>query len=138
LDACHLLLGRPWQFDKGVIYNGTASTYTFKVNGRNYPLTPLPLNQIQNVKTNFWEGDTSEKTLFLSETRVQRSISKGKPIYALLVLEEGEGETPLHRLAQPLVYEYLDVFPSDLPTRLPLLRGIEHQIDCFSTKQAIL
>jgi len=46
IDACYLLLGRPWQFYKGAIYNGTTNTYTFKVKDRNYTLTPLPLNQI--------------------------------------------------------------------------------------------
>ena len=79
-----------WQFDKGVIRNGIANTYTFKVKGRNYTLTPLPLNQIQNIKTSLGEENKSEKALFLSETWVKRSISKGKPVYALLVLELGE------------------------------------------------
>jgi len=87
MDACHLLLGRPWQFDKGAIHNGIANTYTFKVKSCNYTLTPLPLNQLQNIKASLGEGNTSEKALFLSETLVERSISKGKPVYALLVLE---------------------------------------------------
>ena len=45
MDACHLFFRRPWQFDKGAIYNGKASTYTFKVKGCNYTLTPLPLSK---------------------------------------------------------------------------------------------
>jgi len=64
----------------------------------------------------------------LSETLLEISISKGKLVYALLVLE-GEGETPLHILAKPMVHEFVDVFPNDLPIGLPPLRGIEQQID---------
>ena len=41
MDACHLLLGRPWQFDKDVIHNGRSNTYSFKLKGQNYTLTPL-------------------------------------------------------------------------------------------------
>jgi len=33
---------------------------------------------------------------------------------------------PLHPLAQSVSREFEDVFPNDIPFRLPLLRGIEH------------
>ncbi|GKV08452.1 hypothetical protein SLEP1_g20076 [Rubroshorea leprosula] len=29
MDACHLLLGRPWQFDRKAIHDGHANTYSF-------------------------------------------------------------------------------------------------------------
>jgi len=32
--ASHLLLGRPWQFDKDVTYNGRKNTYSFMLNGK--------------------------------------------------------------------------------------------------------
>jgi len=47
----------------------------------------------------------------------------------LLVLEKGGKETPLHPLAQPLIHEFGDHFPNDLPLGLPLIKGIEHKID---------
>ncbi|GAV65758.1 Asp_protease_2 domain-containing protein, partial [Cephalotus follicularis] len=30
MDACHLLLGRPWQFDRSAIHDGRKNTYTIK------------------------------------------------------------------------------------------------------------
>ena len=38
MDACHILLGRPWLFDRRVIYDGYANTYSF--NGRKITLIP--------------------------------------------------------------------------------------------------
>jgi hypothetical protein len=34
MSASHLLLGRPWQFDKDVTYNGRKNTYSFMLNGK--------------------------------------------------------------------------------------------------------
>ncbi|KAJ9535151.1 hypothetical protein OSB04_un001769 [Centaurea solstitialis] len=40
-----------------------------------------------------------------------------------------DAETPLHAAVCPLLEEFKDVFPSNLPPELPPLRGIEHHID---------
>jgi len=34
MDACHLLLGRPWLFDRKVISNGYLNTYSFTKDGK--------------------------------------------------------------------------------------------------------
>ena len=99
MDACHLLLGRPWQFDRDAIHNGRSNTYHFKLKARSYTLTPLLPSQVKPMQEPNGEGNTSEKALFLSETRVEQSINKGKTILALFVLEKGEEEIPLHPLA---------------------------------------
>jgi len=41
MDACHLLLGKHWQFDKNAIHNGKTNTYSFKLKGHSYTLVPL-------------------------------------------------------------------------------------------------
>jgi hypothetical protein len=40
--------------------------------------------------------------------------------------------TPLSRAITNLLQEFKDVFPAEIPPRLPPLRGIEHQIDLIS------
>jgi len=40
MDACQILLGRPWLFDNHVIYDGHANTYALKFKGCNLTLTP--------------------------------------------------------------------------------------------------
>ena len=72
-----------------------------KLKGKVYTLTPLLPSQVKPIQPIPGEGNTSEKALFLSETRVERSINKGKVVLALFVLEKGEGETPLHPRPNP-------------------------------------
>lgn len=31
--ACHILLGRPWQFDRDVLYQGRSNKYSFVLEG---------------------------------------------------------------------------------------------------------
>ena len=41
MDACHLLLGRPWQYDRKVIHDGGKNTYTFWKDGSKIILLPF-------------------------------------------------------------------------------------------------
>ncbi|XP_013624327.1 PREDICTED: uncharacterized protein LOC106330402 [Brassica oleracea var. oleracea] len=40
MDACHLLLGRPWQFDRDATHRGKANTYSFVFDNRTITLIP--------------------------------------------------------------------------------------------------
>ena len=41
MEACHLLLGRPWQYDKKTTHNGYTNTYTLRYDGKRKELIPL-------------------------------------------------------------------------------------------------
>jgi hypothetical protein len=41
MDACHILLGRSWQFDIKFIHDGRKNTYTLENNGRTHMLLPI-------------------------------------------------------------------------------------------------
>ena len=41
MDVCHVLLGRSWQFNKKVIYDGRENTFTFEKDGSRHTLLPL-------------------------------------------------------------------------------------------------
>ena len=43
MDVCHLLLGRPWQYDRKVIYDGFKNTYSFHKDGHKIVLALLKL-----------------------------------------------------------------------------------------------
>ena len=41
MDACHLLLGRPWQYDADIVYHGKKNLYTFKKDGVTFKIQSL-------------------------------------------------------------------------------------------------
>ena len=110
-----------------MIHDGHANTYAFMYMGHNLTWTSLPSPKLLKSKL----GMGSEKNLLMSETRVERAISKSKPLFVLPMVESNSSERvkPIHPLAQSPLKEFEDVFPNDLPPGLPPLRGIKHQID---------
>jgi len=88
MDVSHLLLRRPWQFDKGATHNRITNTYSFKVKGHSYTLAPLLPSQVQPINKLGGEGNTSEKALFMSETWVKRSINNRKTMCVFCLLEK--------------------------------------------------
>ncbi|GAV88818.1 hypothetical protein CFOL_v3_32239 [Cephalotus follicularis] len=67
MDACHLLLGRPWQFDREAKHYGRKNNYTIKHQKKTITLTPLSPSQIQVTKTH----KKPKENLFLSERSVE-------------------------------------------------------------------
>jgi hypothetical protein len=41
MDACHLLLGRPWKYDRKVMHDGEKNTYNFWKDGPKVIKFPL-------------------------------------------------------------------------------------------------
>jgi len=46
MEACHILLGRPWQFDKKIMHNGLTNKITFTQNEKKFILNPLSHSQV--------------------------------------------------------------------------------------------
>ena len=46
MHATHVILGRPWQFDKHVTFDGRSNKYTLLHNGKRMVLTPLTRSQV--------------------------------------------------------------------------------------------
>jgi hypothetical protein len=47
MDVCHVLLGRPWKFDRNVIHDERKNTYTLEKNGRTHMLLPIEENKVK-------------------------------------------------------------------------------------------
>jgi hypothetical protein len=47
MDICHILLGRPWKYDKNVIHDGRKNTYTLEKNGRMHMLLPMEAKRVK-------------------------------------------------------------------------------------------
>ncbi|XP_020266279.1 uncharacterized protein LOC109841747 [Asparagus officinalis] len=125
MDACHMLLGRPWQFDVDATHRGKDNVYIFKKDGRRIVLKPLtekgPVKTIVAEKKNFLVVDNED---------FMKDVKQSDEIYALVVSGKEESatvETP-HEV-QTLLQQFDAVMPDDLPSELPMLRDVQHQID---------
>jgi hypothetical protein len=49
MSACHLLLGRPWQFDVDATHGGRSNNYSFVHKGVHHVLKPMPESAIKAV-----------------------------------------------------------------------------------------
>jgi len=92
-------------------------------------LTPLPPNQTQKPKTG--RVVRKESALLVNGGRVERAITKGKPMVAVPIPESAPNSdaVTLHPSVQPLIEEFQDVFLQDLLPSFPPKMSIEHQID---------
>ena len=122
MDACHLLLGRPWQYDRKTSHNGYTNTYTLSHNGRRKELIPLPPHRVVPPKP------TQVHVHLIRRRECEREVQGEGEIY-LLVTKEVQEPLPIPPDMQYLLDQYKDVFPNDLPPGLPPVRGLEHQID---------
>uniref|UniRef100_A0A2N9EGL5 RNA-directed DNA polymerase n=1 Tax=Fagus sylvatica TaxID=28930 RepID=A0A2N9EGL5_FAGSY len=78
MDACHLLLGRPWQYDRKTKHDGFKNTYSFEKDGVKVLLAPLKMVHVP--KPSFGEG-----TNLLTRSGVEKAL-----------LENGEGFAIVH------------------------------------------
>ena len=43
--ACHVLLGRPWQFDREAVNEGKRNVYSFEMYGKKHSIHPIKCKQ---------------------------------------------------------------------------------------------
>ncbi|XP_043717627.1 uncharacterized protein LOC122665537 [Telopea speciosissima] len=122
MDASHIILSRPWQIDRRAKHDGYYNTYTFTHKGKK--ITLAPSKEPVTVPSSTTPGFLSLRDLrgALENTDVVYTLlnKTGTLDSVMLVVPEG---------VQPLLPEFRDVFPADLPQGLPPLREIQHQID---------
>nr|GEV38517.1 reverse transcriptase domain-containing protein [Tanacetum cinerariifolium] len=119
MDAAHILLGRPWQFDRKTKHDGFQNTYSFKKDGVNITLVLFNSHQTHVEGCN----------LFIKKNSFEELMKTSPYVFTLVVVKENEiiSEAPLQ--VQPLLREFVDVIPDDIPSGLSAMRDIQHCID---------
>ncbi|KAL7615807.1 hypothetical protein Lser_V15G03942 [Lactuca serriola] len=129
VDACHILLGRPWQFDPDFVHRGRTNEHELKHNGKKIMLKPMSSSVMRSMSTK--QGKRPTLTMLASEKEVEQILDHEEVVYMLVAKGDAKADRN-DRLDGPLadlLVKYGDVFPTELPPGLPLIRGIEHQID---------
>ena len=122
MHVCHFLLRRPWKYDRKVIYDGFKNTYTFIKDGQKIVLAPSKPEIAPPSKL-------EEKNYLLSKSELEKEIRAGSDVMALVVVEETESEKEIPKEVEPILEEFVDVVPQEIPHGLTPMSDIQHQID---------
>ncbi|KAK1649312.1 hypothetical protein QYE76_067117 [Lolium multiflorum] len=101
MTVCHMLLGRPWQYDKKANHDGYTNAYSFKVDDKTYILRPMTHSQViednakalarakeatitsemrgTSIKTQAMEAKPMERELKMKKMELQRPSRKFRP-----------------------------------------------------------
>jgi hypothetical protein len=130
MHAGHILLGRPWQYDRRAIHDGFKNMYSFVKEGKTIKLAPLTPSQVYEDQLKL-ESEVAHKRKSEKEIEQKRKSEseneKKERESSSLNLDETNQSLP--SLAVSLLQEFEHVFPKEMPNELPPIRGIEHQID---------
>jgi len=148
MDACSLLLGRPWEYDTDAKHHSRSNKYTFMHKGKKITLLPLTPTKIVQAEKDRAESAKKEPNV---PPKNQQAIKLNAPVmlamksnlaeirdddawcYALVCKDAlfsiDHIASTLPAPVTNLLQEFRYVFPSEIPPGLPPICGIEHQID---------
>ncbi|XP_071688527.1 uncharacterized protein [Rutidosis leptorrhynchoides] len=119
MNACHILLGHPWQFDRKIKHDGFTNTYSFCKDSLNITLALLDTRR----------KNDGEPNLFLSRSLFTKEIKNTPLLFAIVVAECNEEGNDIPIAVQPILSDFSGVLPDEFLTGLPLMRDIQHCID---------
>ncbi|XP_010527728.1 PREDICTED: uncharacterized protein LOC104805025 [Tarenaya hassleriana] len=131
MQAGHMLLGRPWQFDMRATHDGYTNRYTFEYHGKPMRLVPLThkelcedqLRMLKNEKKHGMsesKSDTPKDREFLSETQKKAYESKPESSNTLLLSRGRDIKKALLSSRPMIVLMYKEVlFTDELQSTLP-------------------
>eukprot|EP00253_Pinus_taeda_P017775 PITA_17775 len=125
MDVCHILLGIPWQYDRGAMHDGKINTYKFGKDGVNHTLLPLQEEDVPGKKID-------PKNLLLGGKEYLKQIEENEVIFfvickpKVIVTSIKVSDLPIE--IQEMLENYCDIIVYDLPDELPPIRRISHHI----------
>ena len=127
MDACHLILGRPWQYHVDATHKCKDNVYVFFKNGRKIVLGPIKECSIPKASK---VGGKPSLLIVNNEDEFDRKCKELKRVYAIVVTNgEPKKVAEILEAIQPLIKEFEELFPKELPVDLPPMRDIQHCID---------
>ncbi|RVW75504.1 Transposon Ty3-I Gag-Pol polyprotein [Vitis vinifera] len=127
IKVSHILLGRPWLFDRKVQHDGYENTYALIHNGRKKILRPM--KEVPPIKKSN-ENAQPKKVLIMCQ--FENESKETEVIFALMArkveeFKEQDKEYPAN--ARKILDDFSNLWPVELPNELPPMRDIQHAID---------
>ncbi|GJX88764.1 putative reverse transcriptase domain, zinc finger, CCHC-type, aspartic peptidase domain protein [Tanacetum coccineum] len=116
METCHILLRRPWQFDRKTKHADFKNTYTFEKDGTTITLGPLDLRK-------------EARNQFLSQAEFLTEAHEDNSMFALILVEPNASTYNIPHEVKSVLEEFKDVVSEELPPGLPPMRDIQHCID---------
>ena len=126
IDVCHILLGRPWQFDRKSIHDGRRNNYTLQKDVNKHTLLPLKDEADEEAPGNY--------AMLMSGKTLLQEIEKGKEMHFSIVGRPKVilTSTNLEYLPEEirnLLNDFADIIVDEFPNELLPIRSISHHID---------
>jgi hypothetical protein len=126
MDVCHVLLGRPWQYDRNVVHDGRMNTYTLEKDGMTHTLLPIKDKEVK--------PEVSNTILLMSGKELLTEMEKNEDPQFFVVRKPRIVLTStrvddLPEEIQELLEEFADIIVDELPRSLPPMRSVSHHID---------
>ncbi|KAL4351922.1 hypothetical protein GQ457_06G012430 [Hibiscus cannabinus] len=124
MGACHLLLGRPWQFDRGMLHDGVTNRYSFTLAGQKITLAPLTPSQVQEdqvrLRNNVEEvkGKKKKMNVYASSRDIMKCLSSQLSLFIMIYKDHfllAKNSIELPTAISSLIHDYKDVFPNETP-----------------------
>ena len=126
MDVCHILLGRPWKYDRKFVHDGRKNTYSLEKDGKRHKLSALEDEAVQEgLGSNFLMMTGKE---LLQEVKKEDELHfsfVGKP--KLILTSTNLDDLPTE--VRILLDDYVDIIVDELPNALPPVRSISHHIE---------
>jgi len=120
MTICHILLGRPWLYDRKVSYNSYTNTYSFQYNGKKLVLLALP---ISDFKT------TSMKIPVLNLHQFSQVVTREHMLLFVVRREVNQNDGKVPKELTTIIKKFQDIMPDEMPHQLPPMRGVQHAVD---------
>ena len=126
MDACHVLLGRPWQFDRKAIHDGRRNTYTLEKDGNKHTLVPL--------KDEVGKQAPGNSVMLMGGKELLQEVKKDEHIHFVVirrpkVILTSTNLNHFPKEVKMLLDDFVDIIVDEFPNALPPIRSISHHID---------
>ncbi|KAL6313103.1 hypothetical protein AAG906_018818 [Vitis piasezkii] len=125
-DSSHIILGRPWLYDRDVHHCGKENTYSFMFKNQKVGLKPMTVAEMGKYRIQ-------------KSTKVVEGMKRKQGYICCNNEENGMKDagniSSIPKKAAELLNNFSDIGPVDLPSELPPLHNIQHSIDFMSGSQ---
>jgi hypothetical protein len=126
MDVCHILLGRPWQYDRNVVHDGRMNTYTLEKDGMTHKLLSIKDKEVKlEVRSTILLMSGKELLTEMEKNEDPQFFVVRKPRIVLTSTRVDDLPDEIHEL----LGEFADIIVDELPHSLPPMQSVSHHID---------